>query len=177
MNLEKEIFLDIPDYEGFYQVSNLGNVKSLERKRKGKNNSVCINKERILKPGINKDGYYKTNLYKNGERKTYTVHRLVLLTFHGKSELQCNHKNGIKTDNRLSKLEYCTPYENTKHACDIGLRNNNKSINQYTKDGKFVNGYDSLKDASGITNINQCNISNCAAGRLKSAGGFVWKFK
>lgn len=110
-----EIFRDIPEYEGLYQVSNYGNVKSLKRQRTF---------ERILKSRKSKKGYLRINLHKNGKQKIKTTHRLVLLAFYGYSSLECNHKNGIKSDNTLWNLEYCTSSENKKHAYILGLRSN-----------------------------------------------------
>jgi len=110
MQSYKEIWKDIPNYEGMYQVSNLGRVKSLK-----------FEKERILKPTPDKDGYYNVSLYEGGEVKTNKIHRLVMLAFFGESDLEVNHINGIKADNRFENLEYCTPSENIQHALDIGL--------------------------------------------------------
>lgn len=111
--MKKEIWKDIPNYEGMYQVSNLGRVKSLNYKRTGK--------ERVLKEKLNKKGYFNVNLYKDGKQKNHKIHRLVMLAFIGDSDLHVNHKNGIKTDNQLENLEYCTHYENMKHAYDMEL--------------------------------------------------------
>ena len=110
MQTYEEIWKDVPGHEGLYQVSNLGRVKSLR-----------FGKERILKPTPDKDGYYQVDLWKGGEGKTNKIHRLVMLAFFGESDLEVNHINGIKTDNRLENLEYCTPSENIQHALDIGL--------------------------------------------------------
>jgi DNA-binding CsgD family transcriptional regulator len=110
MQSYEEIWKDIPNYEGYYQVSNLGRVKSFK-----------WGKERVLKFGLNRGGYYFVNLWKGGEAKTNSVHRLVMLAFFGESELYVNHINGVKTDNRLENLEYCSRSENTQHAYDTGL--------------------------------------------------------
>jgi hypothetical protein len=106
----EEIWKDVPNYEGVYQVSNLGRVKSLK-----------WGKERILKPRYDGYGYAQVGLCKGGERKDYKVHRLMMLAFVDASDLQVNHINGIKADNRLVNLEYCTASENTLHAYKIGL--------------------------------------------------------
>ena len=105
-----EHWKDVPNYEGLYQVSNLGRVKSLK-----------FGKDKILKPQEGKRGYMKVGLWKEGERKYSYVHRLIMLAFVGESDLQVNHKNGVKTDNCLENLEYCTASENTLHAYDTGL--------------------------------------------------------
>ena len=108
-----EVWKDIPEYEGVYQVSNLGRVKSLNYNREGI--------ERVLKPSPNNYGHYQVNLYRGGARKMNSVHRLVMLAFIGESDLEVNHINGIKTDNRLENLEYCTHTENTQRAYSTGL--------------------------------------------------------
>ena len=109
-NTMKEIFKPIPGYEGLYEISNLGRVKSLK-----------FSNERILKPCLNNIGYPRVGLLKGGAQKNKFIHRLVLLAFIGESELQVNHINGIKTDNRLENLEYCTASENIRHSFDTGL--------------------------------------------------------
>lgn len=106
----KEIWKDIPNYEGLYQISNLGNVKSLK-----------FGKERILKPRYEGGGYVQVGLHKEGGGKNFKVHRLVMLAFVSESDLHVNHINGIKSDNRLENLEYCTRSENIQHAFKIGL--------------------------------------------------------
>ena len=107
----EEIWKDIPNYEGMYQVSNLGRVRSL-----------WFGNERVLKLGFSgRGGYHLVVLCKGGAKKNKSIHRLVMLAFVGESDLQVNHKNGIKTDNRLENLEYCTASENTQHAYDTGL--------------------------------------------------------
>jgi hypothetical protein len=111
MQSYKEIWKDVPEYEGVYQVSSLGRVKSL-----------WFGKEKILKLRENTQGYMQVGLYKEGDVKSYRVHRLIMRLFVGESKLQVNHKNGIKTDNRLENLEYCTRSENMIHAYDIGLK-------------------------------------------------------
>ena len=110
----EEIWKDAPGYEGRYQVSNLGKVKSLNYNR------TC--KEVILKAGKDGRGYLRVVLRKDGNSITNTIHRLVMLAFVGESGLDVNHINGIKTDNRLENLEYCTRSENIQHAYDAGLK-------------------------------------------------------
>lgn len=109
-----EIWKDIPDYEGIYQVSNLGRVKSFKR-----------NKEIILKLCKDKEGYLHVSLYKNKNVKSHTIHRLVLFSFKPKEYFEncvVNHKDGNKSNNTLDNLEWCTITENNQHACDIGLK-------------------------------------------------------
>jgi hypothetical protein len=108
----KEIWKDIPDYEGFYQVSNLGRILSIYRKNE-RNRLVggCY-----IKPIITAYGYQQCTLYKNGKGVIFRIHRIVMYGFLGINKLPVNHLNGIKTDNRLINLEYCTHKENTIHA-------------------------------------------------------------
>jgi hypothetical protein len=121
----KEIWKDIPEYEGFYQVSNIGNVRSFYRTR-----GMGV---RNLSKSKTKKGYLTVSLSLDKIIKTKKVHRLVALAFLGESDLTVNHKNGIKDDNRLKNLEYCTRAENTKHGHISGLmtysrgENNGKS--------------------------------------------------
>lgn len=110
----KEEWRDIKGYEGLYQVSNLGRVKSF----KGR-------KERLFTLYLRKDGYYEVGLRKDKTRKFKLVHRLVAEAFIPNSDdkPQVNHINGLKTDNHLNNLEWCTAKENTNHAIDTGLIN------------------------------------------------------
>ncbi len=109
--MEKEIYKTIKCFED-YKISNLGNVKSFKRK----------NKPIILKGGITSWGYPYVLLYKEGKRTLRTIHSLVADAFLGESKLEVNHKNGIKTDNNLKNLEYCSRKENIQHAVKIGLK-------------------------------------------------------
>lgn len=108
---------DIPDYP-IYKINKVGQVISKARKTKyvkcGKS-ETRMTKDRLLKPNIDKYGYHVVTLYKNGRPKTLKVHRLVLLAFIGPSKLDCNHINGVKSDNRIENLEYCSVSQNNHH--------------------------------------------------------------
>jgi len=121
--MQKEIWKDVPNYDGLYQVSNLGRIKSLNKKNKIKE-LKGIDTTRILKLRESKDGYLYTVFSIDKVRKTVKAHRLVAESFlDNKENKPCvNHINGIKTDNRVENLEWCTYSENTKHAVKIGLK-------------------------------------------------------
>lgn len=110
----KEIFKDIPNYKGLYQVSNLGNVKSLKRLAK-RGNGVLPVKEKILKK-MNYNGYFKVFLNKNGISKNYKIHQLIAITFLNHIpnglELVIDHINHDSLDNRLENLQIITNREN-----------------------------------------------------------------
>jgi len=110
MKNSSEVWKDIPGYEGLYQINILGKVYSLL-------SNV------VLKEYLDIYGYHTVNLYKGIKKRNSKIHRLVMLTFEGPSNLQVNHINGIKTDNRLENLEYCTDKENKIHAAALGLIN------------------------------------------------------
>jgi hypothetical protein len=113
----QEIFKDIPKYEGIYQVSNIGNVKSLPKNVKMPNGGIRVQKEKILKPSKDGSGYYQVDLLKNGNRKNIKIHQLVAMAFldhkpDGTTKIVIDHINNIKTDNRIENLQLISHREN-----------------------------------------------------------------
>ena len=110
-----EIWKDVKDYEGVYQVSNLGRIKSLKR--------LWVNDDRIIKGYPDGNGYHQIDLHVNGRRKVYKVHRLIAMSFvpNVNNFREINHRNGIKTDNRAENLEWVTRSDNMKHCFATGL--------------------------------------------------------
>lgn len=181
LNYEKEIWKDIPNYEGLYQASNLGRVKSLERFRKGKNGSLVPVKEKILKSSMLNSGYYQVGLTKQSILKFYLVHRLVWEAFNGSisEEYEINHINEKKFDNRLENLNLMTHRENVNYGTGIE-RSTKKRANgvlQFTLEDILIKEYPSTKQVERELGFGQGNIVNCCKGRYKQAYGFKWKYK
>jgi hypothetical protein len=110
-----EIWKDIEGYNGIYQISNLGSVRSLS--------NGFTRKSKILKQKLDRNGYKSVSLSKNSIGKYFAIHRLVALHFLYRSDisLHVNHKDSIKTNNNLDNLEWVTRSENQKHAFRMGL--------------------------------------------------------
>ena len=169
----EEVWCDIKGFEGKYQVSNMGRVKSL-----GNDKS---RKEKILSPSKDKDNYLIVSFCKCGKSKKYKVHRLVLMTFspvENMSELQVNHKDENKTNNRLENLEWVTCKENCNHGSRNARAAEKKAIPivQLTLDGKFVKDWKSIHAAEREGGFDQGNINNCLKGRLKTHKGYRWQY-
>jgi len=122
MKAQKTIWKDILGYEGIYQISNIGEIKSLERFTVSKSNSIQLRKERLLTPNKSKR-YIEYTLSKNRKSKSFLLHRLLAKTFipNSLNLPQVNHKDCNKSNNDLSNLEWCTAKENIKHAWDNNL--------------------------------------------------------
>jgi hypothetical protein len=121
----KEKWLDVVGYEGLYQVSNTGRVRSCDRIVKSApkvGSRVAKGQDRSL--ALNGCGYLAVSLWKDGKRLTNRVHTLVAKAFLGvcPNSYDVNHKDGIKTNNCIDNLEYCSRLENIKHAYAMGLR-------------------------------------------------------
>ena len=182
--MDKEEWRDIAGYEGLYQVSNMGRVKSLERTVTRKNGRKLSVKEWILKPETIHNGYLRVALEDSGKRKRFLIHRLVCEAFleNPKNKPEVNHINEDKSDNRACNLEWVTKEENINH----GTRNArvgkavskalSKPVGQYTRDGKLIKVWQSTKEVERQLGFANGNISKVARGELKTAYGYVWKY-
>lgn len=162
-----EIFKDIPGYEGKYQVSNYGNVKSLSRKIKIKS-GYRLSNERIMKLSYNKT-YIQVQLGKNG--RFHTVHRLVALTFIENNDTNkvVNHIDGNKKNNHLSNLEWVTRSENQIHAYKLGLqipKGVSRETNKFNKKIKAYNENETLIFNSIISCVEHFKTSRTAIQRV-----------
>ena len=175
-----EEWRDVVGYEGLYQVSDQGHVKSLERKVRHWRGGERIQKERILKPSNDRGGYLLVSLCDGEKRKTYTVHRLVCQAFHENPENKpcVNHIDENKTNNCASNLEWCTYAENNTHGTRIArvAKACSKPVGQYTLDGELVKIWQSPCEAGKQIGLSDSHVSKVANGKLKQAYGFIWRY-
>lgn len=178
-----EIWKPIPKYEGFYEASNTGKIRSVYRYKK------------VLKPMISNTGYERVDLFKNKVRKQFSVHRLIALTFIDNPDGKpfVNHKDEIKRNNQSDNLEWVTHIENCRYGSAIKRRtqhfdyskrkvNNanqikscSKPIEQYTKNGDFVRAWNSASECSRSTGIPVSSICRVANGDRKTTHDFIFK--
>ena len=172
-NLPNEEWKDIKDFEGLYQVSNYGRIKSLKR---------TTTFDRILKYNIKPTGYCYVGLVKNKKTTYFRVHRLVAQSFLPNHENlpQVNHKKEFeKWNNRIDNLEWCDSAYNCNYGTRkqrIGKRQRIK-VNQYDLRGNFIKTWDSMTEIFTELNYNISHISDCCNGKRKSANGYLWTKK
>ena len=167
--MKKEYWKPVVGYEGLYEVSNWGRVKSLK-----------FGKEKILKPQKDKDGYLCVTLYKNNNQCQFKVHRLVAEAFIDNSDnLPCvNHKDECKTNNIVSNLEWC----DRKYNVNYGSRNKraaeklSKIVLQYDLNGNFIKEWKSTRECD-RNGYNHSAVAACCRGELKTYKGFLWEYK
>lgn len=185
-----EIWKDIKGFEGRYQISNFGNVKSLSRPVCNHTGTIIL-KEKILKQRPDAKGYMRIDLKDNyGKKHFFGVHRLVVAAFisNAENKPQVNHIDGNKANNKMENLEWCTNAENQKHAYKMGLnyvtgRAGRKKISVLQIDPEtreVIKEYSSIADAGRAvgckTSSNIGDVCRNAYGR-KTIAGYCWKFK
>ena len=179
-----EVWKDVVGYEGLYEVSDIGNVRSVNWGKRG------YSKNLYLKP--HNKGYLQVELFKNGNRKMFMVHRLVAQAFLENNDNLplVNHKDENKENNRADNLEWCNNsynvcYSLNKHGIATGkrpkvTRHNSKrtelKVVQITMDGKTVREWENSRAVFLNTGMSDWSISECCRGKRKTAYGYIWRY-
>lgn len=187
-DLPNEKWKDIQGYEGLYQISNYGRVKSLGRisKRKSRwgGQYTVVMKEKIKKSSKNNKGYSTVHLNYKGKESNFLIHRLVGKAFISNpyNYPEIDHKNENKNDNKINNLIWCTRiYNNTKGIqSKEGRRTSSefrmKGVKQFDLQGNLLNTYKGIRIAEEKTSVDNRNIVKCCKGKVNSAGGFIWRY-
>lgn len=181
-----EIWKDIEDYEGWYQVSNTGRVRSVDRVVQHADGISSTLKGRVLKPRSDKCDYLVVHLCKDGKRTTKTAHRLVAQAFIPNPEglPQVNHKNEVKNDNRVENLEWCDAAYNlaygtarTRKSQTMTNGKRSKAVLQIDPNTmEILREWPSTAEC-GRNGFNSSLVSACCLGKQKTHKGFIWKYK
>ncbi len=186
-----ELWKDVIGYEGYYQISNKGNVRSLDRF-----DGVHDRRGTVIIPNLKRNGYLQVGLRKHRTRKWVGVHRLVAIHFieNPNNKPQVNHIDGNKQNNTVENLEWVTAKENQNHAVKIGLRDNMPKGEKHSNYGKCRENSQSAKPVirrdlkTGETKLYKAkilakddgfdvtSISKCCHGKLKTHKGYEWYF-
>lgn len=180
----KEEWKDIDGYEGLYQVSNLGRIKSIPHVVKTWRGSF-ISKEIVRTLAKDRNGYLMIYLCKNGKKKYHSVHRIVAKAFvanpHNYSVV--NHINEDKSDNRVENLEWCDAKYNINYGTCIERRAEKQKNNhgampvaQIDLNGKVIARFPSISEVGRILGLNIRSISKCCKGGQKTAYGYKWSY-
>ena len=174
-------------YEGLYEVSDWGNVRSLDVYLPSKGGSVALRRGRLMKQYLDKDGYCRVGIHKNGKERTVGVHQLVALAFIPNPDNLpvIDHIDGHRDNNVVGNLRWFTVTLNNsteqarrkKSQGAYRRRDNKKIIYQYTLDGELVAEYESTMEAERVNGYGRSALSRCALGKQATAYGYVWKYK
>lgn len=188
-----EIWKDVVNYEGLYEVSSLGRIKALPRCVR-RNTGYAWTKEIIMSPKNDKDGYKTIGLRDaSGKKKFFRIHRLVLLAFKGAPTFEGAlglHLDDNPANNCIENLTWGTNSENVRQAIERGRKPpskpwqgktgagnpGSKKILMLSSEGTILNTFHGIKEANRITNVNRTSISACCLGKRNLAGGFKWKY-
>ena len=176
-----ELWKDVKDYEGLYQVSTFGRVRSLDKyiDAEIRNVDKVLKRGKILKPVCGKDGYLRVHLFKEGKRTNFLVHRLVAKTFIPNPDNLplVNHKDEDKTNNYPYNLEWCTVKYNINYGTHTkrSAEKHSKTVYQYDLEGNLIKEWDSTREA-GRNGFSSSHISSCCLGKAKTHKGYIWSY-
>lgn len=178
-----EIWKDVAGYEGLYQVSNHGRVRSLDRYVPHKTFGQKFCKGHIMATHVTNSGYLCVNLCKDNKYTSYDVHRLVAIAFLNVDDvngLEVNHIDENKKNNRADNLEWVTKSQNNRHGTkrERQAQKVSAAILQYDTEGNLLREWPSVTEAEkAISGKFTGAVSHCLHGKTKTAFGFVWRFK
>ena len=177
--MSSELWKPVKGYETLYEVSNLGNVRSLDKKVKNKYGYRYM-PSKIMKPYKNKLGYLQVRLYKDGKNKNCYIHRLVAEAFlpNPNQYKEINHKDENPSNSIATNLEWC----DRKYNINYGSHNEKMSLKkskvviQMDKNYEPLNAFDSLQQIQKTLGFSSGNICECCNGRRNSAYGYIWRY-
>lgn len=176
----QEIWIDVKDFIGLYQVSNRGRVRSLDKYVKCGYGRVRLFPGRILRPAKDKGGYLQVTLCKEGKTTRCYIHRLVADAFLPNPENlpEVNHINEDKTDNCVENLEWCTRKYNANYGTGAqrSAKKQSRPVLQYTPDGEFVKEWPSMKECN-RNGFHQFRVWLCCNGKGNKHKGYIWRYK
>lgn len=180
--MKNEIWRPIAGYEGLYEISSHGRVKSLSRR----DARGALRREKFLKPGTTTDGYKQVSLNLDGKARPFLVHRLVASAFLDNPDALpiVNHKNGARTDNRADNLEWCTQLHNVRHSIEhLGRKpprvyrgaehGSSKAVQAVSSTGERLE-FGNAREAAEHFSLDPSVVSRCCTGKRESAKG--WRF-
>lgn len=174
----EEIWKPVIGWEGLYEVSNFGRVRSLDR-YVTQLNYTRFCKGQLLKPTFHKSNYYIVTLRNSGIQKISKVHQLVMNAFNpnvSNEKLEINHIDGNTKNNRLENLEWTTHQQNLIHASKHYLLSIYKPINQYDLNGKFIKRWKSMNEARDFYNLGINSLRNACKRKSGIHKGYIWRY-
>lgn len=168
-----ELWKDIDGYEGKYEISNFGRVRSVNFGNSGMS--------KIMKPEVTPKGYLTIGLSKNGKKRGYRISRLVATAFvpNPNAFSEVNHKDENKTNNYADNLEWCDRAYNNNYGTRTSraAKSHMKPVLQYSKEGKLLARWEGAKEAENVLGISDGHIWLCCNRKRNTAGGYVWRYE
>lgn len=183
---EQETWKSVVGYEGYYQISNKGNCRSILRSVLYSDGRIATFRSKNMKPIFTNYGYIKFRLTKNGISKSCFAHRLIALTFilNPEKKPEVNHIDGNKLNNQLENLEWVTSSENINHSFNLGYREKKFygtsadltiPIIQIVK-GVNIKIWRSASEISAVLGLDSSSITKCCRGKANTCGGYNWAY-